>query len=149
MSATYASRIASHNLLSSHTAPTLVLDQSSEQSAAATLACLHSHILVCEGYWYLLQCHSPILSEQGLCGSCHSISVQCVWNTLNAEAKSIRLLALVDAGGFGYGFGKVIIISEQCCEAHNVPMRWAPTLLKSCMNDLDTSCAALTSNFYY
>ena len=32
------------------TAPTLVLDQSSEQSAAATLACLHSHILVREGY---------------------------------------------------------------------------------------------------
>ena len=52
-----------------------------------------------------------------------TISVQCVRNALNVESKSVRLLALVDAGGFGYGFGKVIIISEQCCEAHNVPMR--------------------------
>ena len=108
--------ILAHYLLFLHHTQTLVLDQSSEQNTIATLASLHSHIFVRE---YIEQdvrtafTSSPQPpSEQGLRGFHPPASVQfaCAKETRSMpRAKSVKLSALVGAGGLWYGFGKIIM----------------------------------------
>jgi hypothetical protein len=92
---------------------TLVLDQSSEQSPTATLAGLHSHIFVREdrtisthrthatSLWPLSRDYADFTIPSPFSSR--------VRNALNAEAKSVKLSALVGAGGLWYGFGKIIM----------------------------------------
>jgi hypothetical protein len=104
-SATYAFRTFS----SSHTTPKrFVLDQSSEQSPTATLASLHSYIFVREDICIQQEVFTPLSRDYADFTLPPPFSSR-VRNALNAEAKSVKLSALVGAGGLWYGFGKIIM----------------------------------------
>ena len=97
-----------------HHTQTLVLDQIPEQSPTATLASLHSHIFVREDHRTRSVCAIHTHTSLSLSRDYADFTIpppfsSRVRNALNAEAKSVKLSALVGAGGLWYGYGKIIM----------------------------------------
>jgi hypothetical protein len=109
-----ARRTRSEQTFFSHPHPNAcVTDQSSEQSSTATLASFHSHIFVrgdrTRSVHRIHPTSSGPLNRDYADFTIPPPFSSRVRNALNAEAKSVKLSALVGAGGLWYGFGKIIM----------------------------------------
>ena len=109
MSATYA--LCRMRTYSYSPSLLLLIDQSPKQNPIATMACIHPYIFVSARGASLGHQRSKTHS---FCRDYIDFTVpppfsSRVRNALNAEAKSVRLSALVGAGGHWYGFGKIIM----------------------------------------